>query len=336
MNREKYSPESSHDAADGNVPAQGTNFVEKQPYMIEIEHLTKRFGPITAVDDVSFQVAKGEVLGFLGPNGAGKSTTMKIVAGFLPPSAGTARVGGFDVRAKPLEVKRRLGYLPEGAPLWPDMTPHGFLEFIARVRGYRAGDAATHIAAVVEKTQLASVLYQPIDTLSKGYKRRVGLAQALLHDPEVLILDEPTDGLDPNQKHEVRELIRSMAGDKAIIISTHILEEVEAVCSRAIIIARGRIVADETPDRLAARSRRHNGVVLATDATDEVRPLLESIREVAAVSAEGDGRLFAEARGGKPIIGLISAALHEKGIQVDQIAVEHGRLDEVFREITTN
>jgi ABC-2 type transport system ATP-binding protein len=304
--------------------------------MIEIEHLSKTFGPITAVDDVSFQVAKGEVLGFLGPNGAGKSTTMKIVAGFLPPTAGTARVAGFDVRLKPLEVKKRVGYLPEGAPLWPDMTPQSFLEFIARVRGYRGADATAKLAAVVEKTQLARVRYQPIDTLSKGFKRRVGLAQALLHDPDVLILDEPTDGLDPNQKHEVRELIRSMAGDKAIIISTHILEEVEAVCSRAVIIARGRIVADETPDALVARSRRHNGVILSTDSPDEVRPLLENIGDIAAVIPEGDGRLFAEARSGKPIIGQISALLHEKGFQINQIAVEHGRLDEVFREITTS
>jgi ABC-2 type transport system ATP-binding protein len=303
--------------------------------MIEIEHLSKTFGPIKAVDDVSFQVAKGEVLGFLGPNGAGKSTTMKILAGFLPPSAGTARVGGFDVRTQPLEVKKRIGYLPEGAPLWPDMTPQTFLEFIARVRGYHGEEAEKRIAAVVEKTQLARVRHQPIDTLSKGFKRRVGLAQALLHDPDVLILDEPTDGLDPNQKHEVRELIRGMAGDKAIIISTHILEEVEAVCSRAIIIARGRIVADETPDGLAARSRRHNGVMLATDTPDQLRPLLESIGDVAAVLAEDDGRLFAEARDGKPIIGQISTMLHEKGIQVNQIAVEHGRLDEVFRVITT-
>jgi ABC-2 type transport system ATP-binding protein len=303
--------------------------------MIEIEHLSKTFGPITAVDDVSFQVAKGEVLGFLGPNGAGKSTTMKIVAGFLPPSGGTARVGGFDIRTQPLEVKKRLGYLPEGAPLWPDMTPQTFLEFIARVRGYRGEEAAKRIAAVVEKTQLARVRHQPIDTLSKGFKRRVGLAQALLHDPDVLILDEPTDGLDPNQKHEVRELIRGMAGDKAIIISTHILEEVEAVCSRAIIIARGRIVADESPDNLAARSRRHNGVMLATDTPDQIRPLVETIADVAAVSAESDGRLFAEARDGKPIIGQISALLHEKGLQVNEIAVEHGRLDDVFREITT-
>jgi ABC-2 type transport system ATP-binding protein len=232
-------------------------------------------------------------------------------------------------------VKKRLGYLPEGAPLWPDMTPQTFLEFIARVRGYRGEEAAKRIAAVVEKTQLARVLHQPIDTLSKGFKRRVGLAQALLHDPDVLILDEPTDGLDPNQKHEVRELIRGMAGDKAIIISTHILEEVEAVCSRAIIIARGRIVADESPDNLAARSRRHNGVMLATDTPDQIRPLVETIADVAAVSAESDGRLFAEARDGKPIIGQISALLHEKGLQVNEIAVEHGRLDDVFREITT-
>ena len=227
--------------------------------MIEIDHLKKTFGPITAVDDISLTVGKGEVLGFLGPNGAGKSTTMKMITGFLPPSGGTARVAGFDVRTHPLEVKRRVGYLPEGAPMWPDMTPRGFLAFIARIRGFDGAEALDRTAAAVARTQLAGVLDQPIDTLSKGFKRRLGLAQALLHDPEVLILDEPTDGLDPNQKHEVRTLIHDMAGEKAIIISTHILEEVEAVCSRAIIIAQGRIVADDTPDNLVARSPRHNG-----------------------------------------------------------------------------
>ena len=180
--------------------------------MIEIDHLSKTFGPITAVDDISFNVARGEVLGFLGPNGAGKSTTMKMITGFLPPTSGTARVAGFDVRRNPLDVKRRVGYLPEGAPMWPDMTPQAFLEFIARVRNLSGADADQRIATAVRKTQLSDVLNQPIETLSKGFKRRLGLAQALLHDPEVLILDEPTDGLDPNQKHEVRELIRSMAG----------------------------------------------------------------------------------------------------------------------------
>ena len=187
--------------------------------MIEIDHLTKQFGPILAVDDVSFDVARGEVVGFLGPNGAGKSTTMKMATGFLRPTSGTARICDFDVLEDPLDVKQRIGYLPEGAPMWPDMTSAAFLKFIARVRGFDGAEADDRIRTAIDKTQLAGVLEQPIDTLSKGYKRRVGLAQALLHDPEVLILDEPTDGLDPNQKHEVRELILGMAGEKAIIVS---------------------------------------------------------------------------------------------------------------------
>ena len=302
--------------------------------MIEIDHLSKTFGPITAVDDVSFNVAKGEVLGFLGPNGAGKSTTMKMITGFLPPSSGTARVAGFDVRRNPLAVKRRVGYLPEGAPMWPDMTAEAFLAFIARVRGLAGAEAEQRIGTAIRRTQLSEVLRQPIETLSKGFKRRLGLAQALLHDPEVLILDEPTDGLDPNQKHEVRELIRSMAGTKAIVISTHILEEVEAVCSRAIIIANGRIVADETPAGLAARSRRHNGISLTTRTPDKVRQVLVSIPDVADVASEGDGRLFVRARNGASIVTQVSTALREADAEIQQLTVEHGRLDEVFRDIT--
>jgi len=222
--------------------------------MIEIRGLTKRFGAFTAVDNVSFSVEKGEVLGFLGPNGAGKSTTMKMLTGFLGATAGEAKVAGHDVATEPLAVKERLGYLPEGAPAYPDMTPERFLRFIAEIRGFSGAERARRVAEVVGKVQLEDVLHQPIDTLSKGFKRRVALAQAILHDPDVLVLDEPTDGLDPNQKHEVRQLIRAMAADKAIVLSTHILEEVEAVCSRVIIIAAGRIVFDGTPSELDARA----------------------------------------------------------------------------------
>jgi ABC-2 type transport system ATP-binding protein len=221
--------------------------------LIEIERLTKRFGAFTAVDDVSFSVERGEVLGFLGPNGAGKSTTMKMLAGFVTPSAGTARICGQDVVERPVAAKRHLGFLPEGAPTYPEMTVQSFLGFCARIRGYRGTEAEKRVARAMDLTTLHGVRLQPIETLSKGFKRRVGLAQSLLHDPPVLVLDEPTDGLDPNQKHEVRELIRAMAPEKAIIISTHILEEVEAVCTRAIIIARGRVVADATPADLASR-----------------------------------------------------------------------------------
>jgi ABC-2 type transport system ATP-binding protein len=218
--------------------------------LIEIEHLTKRFGQFTAVDDVSFTVSRGEVLGFLGPNGAGKSTTMRMLAGFMPPTAGTARICGHDVRDDSLAARRQLGFLPEGAPTYPDMGVHAFLNFVASVRGYRATERDDRVQSAEALTHLESVRLQPIELLSKGYKRRVGLAQALLHNPPVLVLDEPTDGLDPNQKREVRALIGRMAHDKAIVISTHILEEVEAVCTRAIIIAGGRIVADETPAAL--------------------------------------------------------------------------------------
>jgi ABC-2 type transport system ATP-binding protein len=222
--------------------------------MIKTEHLSKRYKTLTAVDDVSFQVGPGEVLGFLGPNGAGKTTTMRMLAGFIAPTAGTASICGHDIGADPLAAKASLGYLPEGAPSYGEMSVRAFLDFIADVRHLEGSRRRERLDYVIGRLQLEAVLGQTIDTLSKGFRRRVGLAQALLHEPPVLILDEPTDGLDPNQKHEVRTLIGEMASNKIIVISTHILEEVEAVCTRAIIIARGRIVADDTPAALAARS----------------------------------------------------------------------------------
>ncbi len=225
--------------------------------LLEIDNLTRKFGPFTAVASVSFKVEQGEVLGFLGPNGAGKSTTMKMITGFLAPTGGTARVDGFDIATAPIAAKRQIGYLPEGAPSYADMTPLGFLNFIAQVRGLHGETRRQRINEVIEKAALQAVLEQPIDTLSKGYKCRVGLAQAILHDPPILILDEPTDGLDPNQKHDVRRLIHDMAKTKAIIISTHILEEVEAVCTRALIIARGRILAEGRPEGSGWRFGEH-------------------------------------------------------------------------------
>jgi ABC-2 type transport system ATP-binding protein len=221
-----------------------------QPVLIEIVGLTKRFGSFTAVDGATFNVARGEVLGFLGPNGAGKSTTMRMLAGFMIPTSGTARICGHDVQTDGVAARRALGFLPEGAPTYPEMTVNGFLNFCARVRGFSGNELAQRVRHAVALTRLEGVLLQPVETLSKGFKRRVGLAQALLHDPPVLVLDEPTDGLDPNQKHEVRALIAQMAPHKAIVISTHILEEVDAVCTRAIIIAAGRVVADATPAEL--------------------------------------------------------------------------------------
>lgn len=223
--------------------------------MLEVQNLNKHFGERKAVNGVSFQVSKGEVLGFLGPNGAGKTTTMRMITGFLPPTSGTAIVCGYDVQENPVEAKKHIGYLPENAPAYTSMTVRGFLKFMAEIRGYKGAEAKKRIDIAIEKCHLESVENQSIGTLSKGYRQRAVFAQAILHDPPVLIMDEPTDGLDPNQKHVVRQMIKQMTQDKAIIISTHILEEVDAVCTRAIIIARGRIVANGTPDELKARSR---------------------------------------------------------------------------------
>ncbi|QOJ01873.1 MAG: ABC transporter ATP-binding protein [Phycisphaeraceae bacterium] len=317
--------------------------------MIVTRALTKQFGPILAVDRLDLTVATGEVLGFLGPNGAGKSTTMKMITGFLTPTSGTASVRGHDVSKEPLAVKSRIGYLPEGAPLYADMTAAGFLRFIAQVRGLSGRRAQECVDRAVELTQLKGVLRQPIETLSKGFKRRVGLAQAILHDPEVLILDEPTDGLDPNQKHQVRQLIREMAaaGGKAIVLSTHILEEVEAVCSRAIIVAKGRIVADGTPAQLQARSRYHNAVTLTVQAPASALEELARLPGVAGVEdlsppkdaggvAGGVGvvRCTVIPKKGEVVAERVSRHAREKGWAIDQLRVESGRLDDVFRQIT--
>jgi ABC-2 type transport system ATP-binding protein len=308
--------------------------------MIQIENLTKRFGRILAVDGVSFSVDQGEVLGFLGPNGAGKSTTMKMVTGFLPPTGGRAVVCGHDVGREPTAAREKLGYLPEGAPAYLDMTPEGFLGFVAEVRGFRGKEKKQRVARAVELAELEGVLRQSIETLSKGFKRRVGLAQALLHDPRVLIMDEPTDGLDPNQKHQVRRLIRSMGGSKAIVLSTHILEEVEAVCSRVVIISRGRLVFDGTPEELAARSRHHNAVALTVRSVPAAA-LKEELGRLGSVGsvgelAEQNGRVscVAFARDGKSPLPEVSRLAQERSWEVDGLYVQRGRLDDVFRELT--
>jgi ABC-2 type transport system ATP-binding protein len=304
--------------------------------MIAIRNLTKRFGAITAVDDVSFTVGRGEVLGFLGPNGAGKSTTMKMLAGFLAPTGGTAAVCGFDVQEQPIKAKSQLGYLPEGAPAYPDMTPRGFLAFVGAIRGFDGAERARRIDMAVERANLQDVLEQPIETLSKGFKRRVGLAQALLHDPKVLVLDEPTDGLDPNQKYEVRRLIEGMAADKAIVVSTHILEEVEAVCTRAIIIAGGRVVADGTPAALATQDPIHNAVLVRLDpaAAEPARQRLANLAGVMSVEAIEPGALRVHPRDGKVLITEIGALARSEPWRVSELSVEHGRLETVFRHIT--
>jgi len=309
--------------------------------MIEIHGLTKRYGQHTVVDRLSFGCSAGEVLGFLGPNGAGKSTTMKMLTGFVSPNSGTASVCGHSINDAPLAARKHLGYLPEGAPCYPEMTPRSFLGFIADVRGLTGKRRKARLDEVIEQLHLGPVLDQSIDTLSKGFKRRVGLAQAILHDPDVLILDEPTDGLDPNQKHEVRDLIRSMSAEKLIVISTHILEEVEAVCSRAIIIASGKILADDTPARLAATSRYYNAVrvTLADESRfDEVRTALERLPSVAQTEPDR-ARLAITAivRRGDNGVGPwreISALVADNRWDVASVQLEAGRLDEVFRQIT--
>ncbi|NOQ93536.1 MAG: ATP-binding cassette domain-containing protein [Methylophaga sp.] len=304
---------------------------------IEIDNLAKHFGAIKAVDGVSFSVRKGEVLGFLGPNGAGKSTTMKMVTGFLTPTRGTVRVCGHDVLQDPIAVKASLGYLPEGAPAYADMTPDGFLKFIADIRGLSGKEKQMAVESAAERAQIKHVMYQPIETLSKGYKRRVGLSQAILHNPPVLILDEPTDGLDPNQKHEVRTLINDMAHDKAIIISTHILEEVHALCHRNVLIANGKIQFDGTPHELEAMSRYHNAVCVSVVNVDDERlsaflASLAYVKEVETLPGTRGFRVYPQ--NGQQITAELSQAIRDNNWQVDSLHAEHGRLDEVFRTIT--
>ena len=306
--------------------------------MIECQELTKQYGPLLAVDNLSFQVSPGEVLCFLGPNGAGKTTTMRIIAGFLPATSGRARVCGFDIETQATAAKRRIGYLPEGAPSYPEMTARTFLEFIADTRELTGARRRSRLDEVFGLLHLEPVLEQTIETLSKGYRRRVGLAQAILHDPEVLILDEPTDGLDPNQKHEVRQLINQMSASKTIIISTHLLEEVDAVCNRAIIIARGRILADDTPRNLKARSRFHNAISLKPTDPSQLQALrgeIDALPEV--VETELDQRserltaFFADRR---LSLKAINQLADNRGWELSELHLESGRLDEVFRSIT--
>jgi ABC-2 type transport system ATP-binding protein len=299
--------------------------------MIKIENLVKTFGAKRAVDGISFSVERGEVLGFLGPNGAGKSTTMRMVTGFMPPTSGTVSIGGHDVVESPLEAKRLIGYLPENAASYPDMTVKGFLEFAAELRDLQGNKKKQAVARVVELCFLGSVLRQSIDTLSKGYKHRTCLAQALIHDPQVLIMDEPTDGLDPNQKHEVRNLIKELGKDKAIVFSTHILEEVDAACTRAIIIDRGRIVANGTPEELRAMSDLAGAVTLsAHGASAEKLSALGRVEDL-----NGAFRIYPRDKSraaelAQDVVELVS----REGWRVEGMFSERGELDEVFRRIT--
>lgn len=306
--------------------------------MIEVKELSRSFDEIKAVDNLSFSVHRGELLGFLGPNGAGKSTTMKMLTCFLTPSSGTATVSGFDIIENPDEVRSVVGYLPENAPLYAEMRVRDFLSFIAEVRGLEGSKAREAIDKVIEETSLGKVLSQRIETLSKGFKRRVGLAQAIIHDPEVLILDEPTDGLDPNQKHEVRNLIKSMSKDKCIVLSTHILEEVDALCTRAIIIANGTLLADGTPEELKKKSSRHGAIILSVG---------EESREKAKSDLSGQPFILEVIDSGYDAIAIVPQGdkaealrstlnhLHSNNIAVKQFNFDGGQLDEVFRQITS-
>ena len=301
--------------------------------MIEASKLTRCYGDFTAVDRLSFRVESGTVLGFLGPNGAGKSTTMKMLTGFLPPTSGTASIHGHDIVEDSLAARRLIGYLPEGAPLYGELSVARFLEFVAGARGYRGTEVGRRVDAAIERLQLDEVRNQTIETLSKGFKRRVGLAQAILSDPPVLVLDEPTDGLDPNQKQQVRRLIRDMSADKIIIISTHILEEVDALCSRAMIIARGRLLADDSPASLLARSRYARAVSLSCDDLQAAASALSELPEAADVEVRR-GLVTAFPSGQGDLFDAVSRLARDRGWRVSRMQLEAGRLDDVFRNIT--
>lgn len=302
--------------------------------MIEVKHLTKRFIQQLAVDDLSFTIKPGEVVGFLGPNGAGKSTTMKMLTGFLTPCSGSVSICGFDIGKKTLQAQRQIGYLPEGAPCYGEMSVAEFLRFIGQIRGYRGQELQQRVARAIALVELQRVVEQNIETLSKGFKRRVGLAQAVLHEPKVLILDEPTDGLDPNQKHQVRMLIQELAVDRIVIISTHILEEVSALCTRAMLINQGRLLVDETPYALQTRSRYHQAVtVLAEQSLDQ--QLLLALPGVTGIEENAlDGSITVLAEPGQVIFPAVNRLIHEQNWQVRELEVERGRLDEVFRSLT--
>lgn len=308
--------------------------------MIKVQNLAKYFGTKRAVDGVSFSVDRGEVLGFLGPNGAGKSTTMRMITGFIPPSGGTVTVGGFDIVEHPIPARRLIGYLPENAPAYTDMTVYGFLDFAAEIRGLRGDEKKRAINRVVEMCFLESVLHQSVETLSKGYRHRTCFAQSIIHDPDVLVLDEPTDGLDPNQKHEVRSLIRTMGQKKAIIFSTHILEEVDAACTRAIIIDRGRIVANGTPDELRRKSESAGAVVLRVSginaaALNQKLSGLPVVKRTAILKEDATSvtaRIFPDGKVNGALASTIADAA--QGWRIEEMHTEEGRLDDVFRSIT--
>ena len=309
--------------------------------MIVVDALSKQFGQFQAVDEISFEVQRGEVVGFLGPNGAGKSTTMKMLTCYLPPTSGNAEVNGFSINSQTLQVQEQIGYLPESAPSYSEMQVEEFLSFIGEVRGYTGSELRRRVGRVLELTSLQEARKQIIDTLSKGFRQRTCLAQALIHDPPVLILDEPTDGLDPNQKHEVRELIRRMSEERTILVSTHILEEVEAVCTRALIISEGRLVGLGTPDELLSQSIYRNAITLSVSGVNAETLLedlngLEQVYSVERLEDMPNGaitvRVFPKER--ESISSELEKFLKKKKMSNEQFFVERGRLDEVFRKLT--
>jgi len=311
--------------------------------MIEVKRVTKSFGPKLAVDDVSFHVRTGEVLGFLGPNGAGKSTSMRMITGFIPPTSGTIMIDGKDISEAPVASKQIIGYLPENAPCYPDMTVEGFLRFSAEIRGLTGSDRSKAVDRALDMCFLQNVRGQSVDTLSKGYRHRTCFAQSIIHDPPILIMDEPTDGLDPNQKHEVRTLIREMGKTKAIIFSTHILEEVEAVCSRAIIIDRGRIVANGTPSELKSRSKKSKTLRTTVHGipAQDLESLLAKIASVESVEVIETGanveaviRVADKAAHSDVLAEEVAAVVFSKKAKLRSLQWDEGRLDEVFRSIT--
>ena len=309
--------------------------------MIEVQHITKRYGRVTAVDDVSFKVERGEILGFLGPNGAGKTTTMRILTGYMPATEGRAVVAGFDVFAEPIEAKRRTGYLPETPPLYPDMTVREYLDFVARIKGVPAGEQKPRVQSVMERTSVADMADRHCSKLSKGYRQRVGLAQALIHNPDVLILDEPTAGLDPKQIIETRELIRSLAGDHTIVLSTHILPEVAQTCQRVVIINKGRVVAVDTPDNLTARLRGAETMFVHVDAPrEDALAALQAVQGVTRVNA-ADGRhahgaFEVESDRGTDVRRELARAIVTRGWGLLELRPMRMSLEEIFLQVTTD
>jgi len=308
--------------------------------VIEVQHVTKRYGRVTAVDDVSFRVERGEILGFLGPNGAGKTTTMRILTGYMPATEGRAQVAGFDIFQHPIEAKRRIGYLPEAPPLYPEMTVREYLDFVSRIKGVPSGERRQRVTTVMERTHVADMADRHCGKLSKGYKQRVGLAQALIHNPDVLILDEPTAGLDPKQIIETRDLIRGLAGDHTIVLSTHILPEVAQTCQRVVIINRGRVVAVDTPDNLTARLKGAETMYVQVDAgSEEPGPALAQIPGVTRVSAAdgpSTGGFEVESDRGTDVRREIARAIVTRGWGLLELRPMRMSLEEVFLQVTTD